>query len=45
MPGAVRTAEGRLAGGRVISVWHGVIAGLVGGAIFTGIMGAVGFHA
>ncbi|MGW2563208.1 hypothetical protein ACWCXB_29070 [Streptomyces sp. NPDC001514] len=35
--------EGRLAGGRVISVWHGVVAGLAGGAIFTGVMVAVGF--
>lgn len=37
------TLEGRLAGGRVISIWHGVIAGLAGGAIFTGVMVAVGF--
>ncbi|MFI1280043.1 hypothetical protein ACH4U5_04655 [Streptomyces sp. NPDC020858] len=35
--------EGRLAGGRVISIWHGVIAGLAGGVIFTGVMVAVGF--
>ncbi|MGP4052829.1 DUF6789 family protein [Streptomyces sp. 2A115] len=36
--------EGRLVvGGRVISVWHGVIAGLAGGVIFTGVMVAVGF--
>ncbi|UKY54715.1 DUF1440 domain-containing protein [Streptomyces inhibens] len=33
--------EGRLAGGRVISIWHGVIAGLAGGVIFTGVMVAV----
>ncbi|MFF3245456.1 hypothetical protein ACFYWY_17390 [Streptomyces sp. NPDC002870] len=37
------TLEGRLAGGRVISIWHGVIAGLAGGVIFTGGMVAVGF--
>ncbi|MFI1398316.1 DUF6789 family protein [Streptomyces sp. NPDC020681] len=35
--------EGRLAGGRVISIWHGVIAGLAGGVIFTAVMVAVGF--
>lgn len=35
--------EGRLAGGRVISVWHGVVAGLAGGVVFTGVMVAVGF--
>ncbi|MEU3300184.1 hypothetical protein ABZ729_10230 [Streptomyces sp. NPDC006678] len=35
--------EGRLVGGRVISIWHGVIAGLAGGLIFTGVMVAVGF--
>ncbi|MFE5814024.1 hypothetical protein ACFQ6S_11540 [Streptomyces sp. NPDC056479] len=35
--------EGRLAGGRVISVWHGVVAGLAGGLIFTGVMVAVGY--
>ncbi|MFF4231050.1 hypothetical protein [Streptomyces sp. NPDC001820] len=35
--------EGRLAGGRVISIWHGVSAGLAGGVIFTGVMVAVGF--
>jgi uncharacterized membrane protein YagU involved in acid resistance len=35
--------EGRLAGGRVISIWHGVIAGLAGGVVFTGVMVAVGF--
>ncbi|WP_328726713.1 hypothetical protein [Streptomyces sp. NBC_00259] len=35
--------EGRLVGGRVISIWHGVIAGLAGGVIFTGVMVAVGF--
>ncbi|MEU3922320.1 hypothetical protein [Streptomyces sp. NPDC029004] len=35
--------EGRLAGGRVMSIWHGVIAGLAGGVIFTGVMVAVGF--
>ncbi|WP_326798223.1 hypothetical protein OG946_24860 [Streptomyces sp. NBC_01808] len=36
--------EGRLAaGGRVISIWHGVVAGLAGGAAFTGVMVAVGF--
>ncbi|MFJ8636881.1 hypothetical protein [Streptomyces sp. NPDC093568] len=35
--------EGRLTGGRVISIWHGVIAGLAGGALFTGVMVAVGF--
>ncbi|MCX4824603.1 hypothetical protein OG883_33050 [Streptomyces sp. NBC_01142] len=37
------TLEGRLAGGRVISIWHGVIAGLAGGVIFTGVMVAVGY--
>ncbi|MEV0619277.1 hypothetical protein AB0I81_38585 [Nonomuraea sp. NPDC050404] len=37
------TLDGRLAGGRVISTWHGVIAGLAGGVIFTGVMLAVGF--
>ncbi|MFJ7075669.1 hypothetical protein [Streptomyces sp. NPDC098781] len=35
--------EGRLAGGRVISLWHGVVAGLAGGVIFTGVMVAVGY--
>ncbi|MBG0852173.1 hypothetical protein I2W78_10060 [Streptomyces spinoverrucosus] len=35
--------EGRLAGGRVISIWHGVVAGLAGGVIFTGVMVAVGY--
>ncbi|WP_406414252.1 hypothetical protein [Streptomyces sp. NBC_01614] len=35
--------EGRLTGGRVISIWHGVIAGLAGGVLFTGVMVAVGF--
>ncbi|WP_206341576.1 hypothetical protein [Streptomyces ureilyticus] len=35
--------DARLAGGRVISIWHGVIAGLAGGVIFTGVMVAVGF--
>ncbi|MGW7367091.1 hypothetical protein ACWGI8_27575, partial [Streptomyces sp. NPDC054841] len=35
--------ESRLAGGRVISIWHGVVAGLAGGVIFTGVMVAVGF--
>ncbi|MEJ8670937.1 hypothetical protein WKI71_28735 [Streptomyces sp. MS1.AVA.1] len=34
--------EGRLTGGRVISIWHGVIAGLAGGVLFTGVMVAVG---
>ncbi|MFD9036644.1 DUF6789 family protein [Streptomyces sp. NPDC059567] len=38
-----QTLDGRLSGGRVISVWHGVIAGLAGGAIFTGVMVAVAF--
>ncbi|MDX8033025.1 hypothetical protein SK803_22645 [Lentzea sp. BCCO 10_0856] len=33
----------RLAGGKVISLWHGVLAGLAGGVIFTGVMVAVGF--
>ncbi|WP_328873615.1 DUF1440 domain-containing protein [Streptomyces sp. NBC_00287] len=37
------TLEGRLTGGRVISIWHGVVAGLAGGAIFTGVMVAVGY--
>ncbi|MDT9691860.1 hypothetical protein Q5762_26715 [Streptomyces sp. P9(2023)] len=27
----------------MISIWHGVLAGLAGGAIFTGVMVAVGF--
>ncbi|MFG1670924.1 hypothetical protein [Streptomyces sp. Y7] len=35
--------EGRLTGGRVISLWHGVLAGLAGGVLFTGVMVAVGF--
>ncbi|MGW3236003.1 hypothetical protein [Streptomyces olivaceus] len=36
--------ERRLAaGGRVISLWHGVAAGLTGGALFTGVMVTVGF--
>ncbi|MFI1409881.1 hypothetical protein ACH4Y0_08170 [Streptomyces sp. NPDC020707] len=38
-----RAQDARLARGRVISIWHGVIAGLAGGVIFTGVMVAVGF--
>ncbi|MFI1398226.1 hypothetical protein [Streptomyces sp. NPDC020681] len=38
-----RNREARLTGGRVISLWHGVIAGLAGGIIFTGVLVAVGF--
>ncbi|MFI5716151.1 hypothetical protein [Nocardia sp. NPDC051750] len=40
----VRVAQAdRLAGGSIVPVLHGVLAGLAGGVVFTGVMVAVGF--